>query len=156
MPTTAVLCTDGSELAIQALAAGWSVVRPVDRAIVVTVIEDLDPMLAFDGGGHAGSTLSPDEFEAMQEKARAEGDAVVRAAVDALGIDGVATRILEGEPGRSLCAFANEAAVSVMLLGTRGRGRLKRALLGSVADYVIRNAPCPVVVTGETASTSTA
>ena len=154
MPTTALLCTDGSEVALQALAAGWSVVRPVDRAIVVSVVEDLDPMLAFDGGGHAGSTFSPDQLQAMQKRARAEGDAAVRAAVDALGIDGVATRILEGEPGRSMCAFAKEAAASVMLLGTRGRSRLKRALLGSVADYVIRNAPCPVVVTGETAAST--
>ena len=132
MPTTAVLCTDGSEVALQALAAGWSVVRPVDRAIVVSVIEDLDPVLAFDGGGHAGSTFSPDQLQAMQKRARAEGDVAVRAAVDALGIDGVAARILE----------------------TRGRSRLKRALLGSVADYVIRNAPCPVVVTGETAAST--
>lgn len=153
VPTTAVLCTDGSDLATQALAIGWSVVRPVDRVIAVTVIEDLDPMLVFDAGGHAGSTLTPDELASMQDNARAEGEAVVRAAVDRLGIDGVETRVLEGQPGRSVCELAKEASASVMVLGTRGRGRLKRALLGSVADYVIRNAPCPVVVTGEAAST---
>jgi nucleotide-binding universal stress UspA family protein len=35
-----------------------------------------------------------------------------------------------------------------VVLGTRGRGGIARALLGSVSDYVVRNAPCPVVVTG--------
>lgn len=34
-----------------------------------------------------------------------------------------------------------------IVIGTRGRGGIKRALLGSVSDYVVRNAPCPVVVT---------
>jgi nucleotide-binding universal stress UspA family protein len=33
-------------------------------------------------------------------------------------------------------------------MGSRGRGGIKRALLGSVSDYVVRNARCPVVVTG--------
>jgi len=32
-------------------------------------------------------------------------------------------------------------------MGSRGRGGVKRALLGSVSDYVTRNAPCSVVIT---------
>jgi nucleotide-binding universal stress UspA family protein len=35
-----------------------------------------------------------------------------------------------------------------MVVGTRGRGGLRRAVLGSVSDHVVRNAPCPVVVVG--------
>jgi nucleotide-binding universal stress UspA family protein len=31
-------------------------------------------------------------------------------------------------------------------MGSRGRGGIKRALLGSVSDHVVRNAPCPVVI----------
>jgi nucleotide-binding universal stress UspA family protein len=34
-----------------------------------------------------------------------------------------------------------------IVVGSRGRGGLKRAFLGSVSDYVVRNAPCSVVVT---------
>jgi nucleotide-binding universal stress UspA family protein len=33
-------------------------------------------------------------------------------------------------------------------MGSRGRGGIKRALLGSVSDFVVRNASCPVVITG--------
>jgi nucleotide-binding universal stress UspA family protein len=51
-----------------------------------------------------------------------------------------------------LCSFAEEVTADVIVLGTRGRGRIKRALLGSVADYVVRNAACPVLVTGEKGS----
>ena len=35
------------------------------------------------------------------------------------------------------------------MVGSRGRGGLKRAVLGSVSDHIVRNAPCPVLVTGE-------
>jgi nucleotide-binding universal stress UspA family protein len=34
-----------------------------------------------------------------------------------------------------------------VVVGSRGRGGIRRALLGSVSDYVVRNAPCSVVVT---------
>jgi nucleotide-binding universal stress UspA family protein len=152
VPTTVILCTDGSDLARRAVAAGRSVLPASDTVIVVTVIEELDPMLAADGGGHAGSTMSPAELEMLQEKTRSDGEAIVHAAVDTLGIDGVETRVLEGRPGPTLCSFATEVAADAIVMGTRGRGRVKRALLGSVCDYVVRNAPCPVVVVGEFAA----
>ena len=152
MAGVVLLCTDGSDVAGRALEAGCAVLGAIDRAIVVTVIEDLDPMLVTDAGGHAGPTLSHEDLVAMQEKARAGGEACVRAAVDALELGNVETRVLEGRPGPALCSLADETTADTIVLGTRGRGRLKRALLGSVADYVVRNAPCPVLVTREKAS----
>lgn len=151
MAGVVLLCTDGSDVASRALEAGCSVLGPIDRAIVVTVIEDLDPMLVTDAGGHAGPTLSPDELASLQEKARADGEACVRAAADSLPLGDVETRVLEGRPGPALCSLATEVAADTIVLGTRGRGRIKRALLGSVADYVVRNASCPVLVTREKA-----
>jgi nucleotide-binding universal stress UspA family protein len=46
-----------------------------------------------------------------------------------------------------LCELAEEIGAGAIVIGSRGRGGFKRALLGSVSDYVVRNAPCPVVVT---------
>jgi nucleotide-binding universal stress UspA family protein len=68
----------------------------------------------------------------------------------ALGRDDVITRVLEGSPGPALCRFASETSANAIVVGTRGRGGFKRAVLGSVSDYVVRNAPCPVVVVGNT------
>jgi nucleotide-binding universal stress UspA family protein len=59
---------------------------------------------------------------------------------------GVETRIVEGSPGAALCDLAREVSAVAIVIGSRGRGGLRRALLGSVSDYVVRNAPCPVLI----------
>ena len=54
---------------------------------------------------------------------------------------------MRGDPGRALCELATQLPARGIVMGTRGRGAIKRALLGSVSDYVVRNAPCPVIIT---------
>ena len=143
-----VLCTDGSDLANRALVAGLALLKTGPRVVVVTVVEASDPTLVT-GGGHAGGTMSPEELDEQDRRAVADGEAVLRDAVAALGRDDVETEVLRGDPARRVCDFAAEVGATALVIGTRGRGGLKRALLGSVSDYVVRNAPCPVVVTGD-------
>jgi nucleotide-binding universal stress UspA family protein len=97
--------------------------------------------------------MSPEELRTLQEKTRSDGEAILHHAAEELGFDGVETRVLEGRPGPALCSFAEDASATAIVMGTRGRGRLKRALLGSVCDYVVRNAPCPVIVAADAAGT---
>ena len=54
--------------------------------------------------------------------------------------------MIEGSAGIALCEFAEEVSADVIVMGTRGRGPLRRAFLGSISDYVLRNATCPVMV----------
>jgi nucleotide-binding universal stress UspA family protein len=46
--------------------------------------------------------------------------------------------------------LAADVDADALVIGSRGRGGLKRALLGSVSDYVVRNAPCSVIVSRST------
>jgi nucleotide-binding universal stress UspA family protein len=46
---------------------------------------------------------------------------------------------------REIVALATDERADLIVVGTRGRGGMDRALLGSVADRVIRLAPCPVL-----------
>jgi nucleotide-binding universal stress UspA family protein len=144
---TVLLCTDGSELARESLASGLAVLRPATRTIVVTVIEDPDDTLVTGASGLAGGSMSPEAFGEVQKALQAEGESIVTDAAADLGNDGVETRVLHGHPGDALCTFATEVGASVIVMGSRGRGRIRRALLGSVSDFVVRNAPCPVLVT---------
>ena len=142
-----VIGTDGSDAAIAACAAGLAVVGDSGPVTIVSVVDGIDPGLMNDGGGHAGASMTQDQYDEVRTEGLAAGrDAVERTAA-ALGLTSAETRVLEGSAGRALCEFATEAGADVIVIGTRGRGGIKRALLGSVSDYVVRNAPCPVVVT---------
>ena len=146
MPDTIVLCTDGSDLAHHALAAGLAVVRPPDRLVVAAVIDPVDTALVT-GTGMAGGVMSPSALEQLSEAQSIEGRQIVDATVAALGLEGAETRVLRGSPGPALCDLATELAARALVIGSRGRGGLARALLGSVSDHVVRHAPCPVVIT---------
>jgi nucleotide-binding universal stress UspA family protein len=149
MATVTIVCTDGSDLAIRAASAGLAVLRPTDTVMIVTVVDGIDPSLTYDGSGHAGASMTPEAFEALRDGALRDSEAIIERTAASLRIDNVETRLLEGRPGEVLCALAAEVFASALIMGTRGRGGIKRALLGSVSDYVVRNAPCPVVVIGE-------
>jgi nucleotide-binding universal stress UspA family protein len=149
MKSVVIVCTDGSELAMHAAAAGLVILEPTDGVVVATAVDAIDESLATDGSGHAGPSMTPDQLETMRAERLAEAEVILTQTVAALGIDNAETRIVEGEPGDALCALATELSARALVMGTRGRGRIKRALLGSVSDHVIRNAPCPVLVVGE-------
>jgi nucleotide-binding universal stress UspA family protein len=50
-----------------------------------------------------------------------------------------------GEPPERICDVAREERVDYIVMGTHGRTGLERVMLGSVADRVMREAPCPVL-----------
>ncbi len=51
--------------------------------------------------------------------------------------------------GRALCEIAEDEGADLLILGSHGRSGLSRAFLGSVAEKVVRHAPCPVLVVRE-------
>lgn len=60
---------------------------------------------------------------------------------------GIAVRVMvrDGAAHREILALAAYEHADLIVIGTHGRGGLERALIGSVADRVIRLAPCPVL-----------
>jgi nucleotide-binding universal stress UspA family protein len=56
-----------------------------------------------------------------------------------------------GAPHREIVALATDERADLVVMGTHGRGGLNRMLLGSVADRVVRLAPCPVLTVREAA-----
>lgn len=57
----------------------------------------------------------------------------------------VETKLLEGVAFAEIVSFAQESGYDLIVMGTHGRTGLMHALLGSVAERVIRKAPCPVL-----------
>jgi nucleotide-binding universal stress UspA family protein len=49
------------------------------------------------------------------------------------------------DPAEAICRVAREAACDLIVMGTHGRRGLERVLMGSVAEQVVRQSPCPVL-----------
>jgi nucleotide-binding universal stress UspA family protein len=147
MELTLLLCTDGSDSALQALVEGMRVVGPGHRVVIATVIEPGDAALVL-GTGMAGGVMSASDFQRLEDQRMAAAHRAVDQARSALGRPDAETTIVTGSPGPSLCGLAESLHASVIVMGTRGLGGIRRAVLGSVSDHVVRNAPCSVLTTG--------
>jgi len=55
-------------------------------------------------------------------------------------------RSSSGRPGEVICQIAEEVSAVMIITGTRGMGKVKRTILGSVSDYLVNHAICPVMV----------
>lgn len=147
MAFTVLLCTDGSAVAAAALADGLGVVARPDRVVVAMAVDPFDPTLVV-GTGMAGGVMSPDDARRQYQTQVDAARATLADTCAALGLTGAETEVVAGSAGPALCELAASLPASVMVMGTRGHGGLRRAVLGSVSDHVVRHAPCPVVITG--------
>jgi len=59
---------------------------------------------------------------------------------------GVEFLVWDGEPGPSIVDAAASEQADLVIVGSHGRGRVGRIVLGSVSEHLVRNAPCPVLV----------
>jgi len=57
----------------------------------------------------------------------------------------VTSRVLEGVPFIEIIRYAREQSIDLIVIGTHGHSALAAMLLGSVAEKVVRKAPCPVL-----------
>lgn len=54
-------------------------------------------------------------------------------------------RLLSGDPAQVIVQLAEQEGVDVIVMGTHGRSGIRRVLMGSVAEAVVRRAKCPVL-----------
>lgn len=147
MTSTILLCTDGSELSERALAAGLRVLGPVDRVVVATAIEPFDAAMVSGISGFGGGMLSAEQYDDRRRVELEAAQELLDRTVAALGLDGAETQVVEGDPATALAELAGALPATVVVAGTHGRGGLRRAMLGSVSDHLVRNSPCPIVIT---------
>ncbi len=147
MDRITLLCTDGSDVAIEALRASVPLLAPADRTVLVTVESPMAPD-SQTGNGFHGSTNSA----SIDEQIQTSGDRLAKKhlddTVEALGLEDVELMAIVGETGPAICQLAEALPASVVVIGTSGRGGLRRAMMGSTSDHVVRHAPCPVMVQG--------
>jgi nucleotide-binding universal stress UspA family protein len=136
-----LLATDFSEPSDAALDYARALAGAFNARIhVLHVLEDL--------AAHAWTTevyvaALPGVHEEMERQARERLDAVFPAAERERY--GVQTVLRSGSPFVEILRYASEEAIDLIVMGTHGRGPIAHMLLGSVAERVVRKAPCPVL-----------
>ena len=129
---------DASSEARLALAHAIAMAQVYRAKVALVGVVPPPPMLSWQApGGMLGI------HEAEQE----ELEKALREAADGVPDDlSVTTQLLDGDPARELLRLAREGDFDVIVMGSRGRGRVTAALLGSVSNRVMHDARVPVIV----------
>jgi nucleotide-binding universal stress UspA family protein len=136
--------TDFSEPSAKALAYGKELARLFKSELhVLHVIEGL-----VDSFPVAGYVASLPEFSSGLERHAKRELAELLSETERQELRAVlATRT--GSPSKEIGRYAEEQAADLIVMGTHGRGMMAHLLLGSVAERVVRTAPCPVLTVRE-------
>src|ERR671916_822862 len=148
-PTKILLATDGSKEAELAFASAAELSEKTGSELHIVYVGHL-PLVSYEAPG--ATTLDPDLSGRMQEGAEQEARTMLDEQVQRVGKTGgevaeVHARI--GRPDAEIVGLADELGAGLIVLGSRGLGPLRRALMGSVSDSVVRHAPCPTLVVRE-------
>ena len=133
--------TDFSEPSGKALAYGQTLARQFGASLhLLHAVEE--PLTQ----GWEGYSL-PIVLPTLREQAMAEAGRRLEEAVPKAERDRNATELVVrlGDPSREIVRFAKERGIDLIVMGTHGRSGVAHLLLGSVAEQVVRSAPCPVL-----------
>ncbi len=134
----ALVATDGSGFSKVALS--HVVNLGVPHVVVIRVPDSVPMMLA---GAGAPGFVDADTAQRLADAELAEVEADLAEAKDVLrnaGVERVDTIIGRGRPGDAIVEEADEHDCDVIVIATHGRSGISRAMLGSVADYVVHHA----------------
>jgi nucleotide-binding universal stress UspA family protein len=142
-PTTILLATDGSEEAKMATQAAVELSRETGSEVHLIYVLPTPAQLI----GH--HYYSEDIRESLIGNAERDAETFLKEQAEQISSDGAKvaeTHFRSGEPDKEILRAAEAFGVGLIVIGSRGLGAITRTLMGSVSDYVIRHAHCPVLV----------
>ncbi|MFC7070985.1 universal stress protein [Halobaculum lipolyticum] len=139
-----LVATDGSDAARPAERVGVGLAASLDARLAAVSVVDEAAALSTVGGGMLGGDTIAAVKRALDERADRALTRVSALADDA-GVDADST-VLVGEPGAAIRDYAADTDTDLIVVGTHGRGGIRRVVIGSIAERVIRGADRPVLV----------
>lgn len=130
---------DGSDNSKRALDEALSMAKGTGASITIIHVIDLPPTVYVESQKlldqltakfRQESARVLDDYKAIAEKRGAKTEAVV----------------MEGDPAEEIVRYANDGNFGMIVMGSRGLGKLKEIVLGSTSRKVLHNAKCPVLI----------
>lgn len=126
--------TDFSESSGQAFELACSLAQVHGARLVLLYVAERPTPLGGEAGAWVPPALDLTPFEHALERLKPCDPEIA-----------IERRVLEGEAARVIIAVAGQTKCDLIVMGTHGRIGLRRVLMGSVAEQVVRHAPCPVM-----------
>lgn len=124
--------TDFSHASDGALAHAATLARETGARLIILHVEE--PPMAYGGGELYYGVPNPDNAALIK---------MLQAVVPPIDVP-YEHRLVVGDPAGEVVRVAEDEGVDLIVMGTHGRTGLRRLLMGSVAEAVLRRAPCPV------------
>jgi nucleotide-binding universal stress UspA family protein len=139
LPGKILLAVDGSEEASAAAGTAVELANHMDSELHVVHVGEVTPVYHPERRGYHA------RYEAFQEEARRLLEEQVDEVKSAGGTVSRA-HLRMGRPDEEIVALGEEIGAGLIATGSRGLGGMRRALMGSTSDSIVRHAHCPVMV----------
>jgi nucleotide-binding universal stress UspA family protein len=132
-----LLAVDGSDHAIRAAEIAAELVRSMKAELRIVVV--YDPIPPYLGEPNLQNAINARLAEAQK---------ILDRAVEAVGDvpEEIHTGIIEGNSAEAIIEVAKTRESDLIVMGSRGLGRLSGLVLGSTSQKVVSHAPCPVLI----------
>ncbi|KAG2236110.1 hypothetical protein BDF21DRAFT_462700 [Thamnidium elegans] len=135
--------------AVISKAIKLDMLRPTDDIRILHIISQTDYKNLFSPMNSSGGTSGFAREDDMDSTLYQVADAFMYEVIQALrkiGFNNIKSEILRGDPKESVTDYCRITKPKFLITGSRGLGAIKRAVMGSVSNYLAKHCPCPVLV----------
>jgi nucleotide-binding universal stress UspA family protein len=140
--STVLIATDGSKCSMNAVKSGIDLAKVLSANVILLHVMDMHSIIE-SIAVKSGHTSSIKNVEAIIEE---KADEVLNETLIQYRYDKITKLTMEGIPKDVINSIAQEHKVDLIIMGTHGRTGLKRLLMGSVAEHVLRYSKIPVMI----------
>jgi nucleotide-binding universal stress UspA family protein len=142
-PTRILVATDGSREAALAVTTAADLAKSTDSELHVVHVGELP--LVYHPERHAYRAEYEEHEREAQQRLEAQLERIEGADATLLA----QSHLRMGRADEEIVELAQSIDAGMIVMGSRGQGRLRRALVGSVSESVVRHAHCPVCIVRE-------
>ena len=140
-----LMCSDGSEQALEAAAVAAEIARKFNSQLLLLSVYDPSVIPAATVGIPDGSLQTAVSAGCYAEEAQSGVEKATGQVLQEAGVTYITRREL-GHPVDRIIRVAQDEQADLIVMGSRGLGGFKRLVLGSVSEGVLHHAPCPVLI----------